>query len=147
MGCVRMAIMETLTAIMFRHREKLRFLTSGGIAFSVNISFLYLLTDVLGVWYLFSSMLASISAFFVSFTMQKFWTFQSKDKKGVTKELFLTLLLVLFNLCVNTVLMYLFVEYIHLHYITAQIVAAIILAIETYFVYKHFIFKLKTTSN
>ena len=73
--------------------------------------------------------------------MQKFWTFQSKDKKGVTKELFLTLLLVLFNLCVNTVLMYLFVEYIHLHYITAQIVAAIILAIETYFVYKHVVFR------
>ena len=141
MGCVRMAVMETLTAIMFRHGEKLRFLISGGIAFSVNISFLYLLTDVFGVWYLFSSVVASVIAFFVSFTMQKFWTFQSKDKKGVTKELLLTLLLVLFNLCVNTVLMYLFVEDIHLHYITAQIVAAIILAIETYFVYKYVIFR------
>ena len=81
MGCVRMAVMETLTAIMFRHREKLRFLTSGGIAFSVNISFLYLLTDVLGVWYLFSSMLASISAFFVVSQCRNFGHSSLKTKK------------------------------------------------------------------
>ncbi len=136
-----------IKTLLHRYGQIVRFLISGGTAFVTTISVLYFFTGILGVWYLESSLIAMGCAFIVSFTLQKFWTFRRKEKNGTFAQLLQSLCLFFVNISINTLLMYFFVEDIHLHYLIAQVILAFLMAIETYFVYKHFIFKLKTTSN
>ena len=52
-----------------------RFLISGSSAAGINLGTLFVLTHFFDVWYLLSSVVAFSVSFFVSFTLQKFWTF------------------------------------------------------------------------
>lgn len=110
------------------------------MAFSANIALLFLFTNEFGFWYLISSVIAFTGALFVSFLMQKYWTFRSSEHGAVVTEAWMTIILALINLILNTVLMYIFVELVHVYYLLAQVLAAGIIAIETYFVYKNIIF-------
>lgn len=123
-----------------KHTQVARFIISGGMAFSANIALLFLFTNEFGFWYLISSVIAFTGALFVSFLMQKYWTFRSSEHGAVVTEAWMTIILALINLILNTVLMYIFVELVHVYYLLAQVLAAGIIAIETYFVYKNIIF-------
>ncbi len=119
----------------------LKYLISGGSAAVVNLSVLYIVTDMLHVWYLLSSVIANVTAFFVSFFLQKFWTFSNATVGMMKKQLVLYIVVAAMNLGINTLFMYLFVEDFHLHYLIAQIATSALIAVESYFVYQHLIFK------
>lgn len=124
-----------------KHQQLLRFLITGGIAFSVNISVLYSLTSILGVYYLVSTVIAFLASFSVSFLIQKFWTFQDASKDNLHVQLSLYLTLQVINLFLNAALMYAFVEYLHIWYIFSQVIIALGLAVISFFVNKTYIFK------
>src|SRR3989344_1493750 len=83
--CIRLA--ETLFPWSGPHLRKyqrlLRYLAAGSCAAVVDFVFLYVITDILGVHYLLASILAFLVAFVVSFTLQKFWTFQDHSTDRV----------------------------------------------------------------
>lgn len=118
-----------------------RFLFSGGVSFGTDIVLLYLFTDVFGVWYLASAVVAFVFAFFVSFAMHKFWTFRDHSREGMRMQMGVYFFVAVVNLILNTFLVYMFVEWSGLHYIIAQVVASLLIAIESFFVYQRFIFK------
>ncbi len=124
-----------------KHQQVLRFLITGGIAFSVNITVLYCLTSILGVYYLISTVIAFLASFSVSFLFQKFWTFQDASKDNLHVQLSLYLTLQVMNLALNTGLMYAFVEYLHIWYIFSQVIIALGLAVISFLVNKEYIFK------
>lgn len=129
-------------AIYIEHFHSLfKYVTSGGTSALVNIGTLYLLTEYGQVHYLQSAVVSFILAFFVSFTLQKFWTFQNMDTKMVHWQMMWYLLLSLTNLLVNTLIIYSLVEYIRLWYVAAAIVSGAILAVTNFFVYKLVIFR------
>ena len=132
--------MDHISLLINKNSKVLKYLISGGSAAVVNLSVLYVSTDILHVWYLASSVLANILAFFVSFFLQKFWTFNNASVELVKKQLALYLLVAVINLGINTLLMFMFVEYVELHYLLAQIVTSGLIAIESFFVYQYFIF-------
>jgi putative flippase GtrA len=113
-----------------------RFFVSGGTGAAVNIGLLFVLTHIAHLWYLFSSILAFMISVCVSFVMQKYWTFQNKETHVMHVQAGWFALLALFNLGLNTLLMYACVEGVGLHYIAAQIVTSLLIAIESYFIYK-----------
>ena len=117
-----------------------RYVIAGGITALSNILVLYILTDYLGLWYLVSSFAAICTAWVVSFLLQKFWAFQNYGLDRVHIQLYLHTILALSNIVLNTVLLYVFVEWIHLWYIAAQIIASGLLACMNYIVYRHYIF-------
>lgn len=119
----------------------IRFLISGGLATAVNLATLYTLVHVAGLWYLISSVAAFFMGFVVSFTLQKFWTFRDHRTDVVGEQLAIYLGIVLFNLLLNTALVYALVEYVGLSPILAQALAALTIAAEGYFAYKIFVFK------
>ncbi len=125
---------------VLQHSEKIRFIVSGGIAALCNFGSLYFFADIVGLWYLHASMLSFCIAFLSSFFLQKYWTFKSDQVRNISFQLPLSLGVALVNLCVNTLLMYCFVEYGGVHYFIAQVITAVIIAIETYLIYKNFIF-------
>lgn len=138
--------MQSITTLLIKYSKVLKYLISGGSAAVVNLTVLYVSTDIFHVWYIASSVLASIIAFFVSFFLQKFWTFNNASVDLIKKQLALYVLVAIINLVLNTLLMYLFVEFGQLHYLLAQIVTSGLIAVESYFVYQYFIFG-TTTKN
>jgi dolichol-phosphate mannosyltransferase len=123
------------------HMNFFRFLIAGSMGAIVNLSVLYIFTDILGVWYLYSSVSAFIGSFFVSFLLQKFWTFRDHSKDNIHKQASLYFLVLLCGLGLNTLILYFLVEYGGLHYLPGQVMSAAIVAAFSYSAYRHFIFK------
>src|SRR3989338_6886764 len=111
----------------------LRYLIAGSTAAAVDFSLLYLFTDGFGLHYLTSATLAFIIAFFVSFFLQKFWTFQDDSVEKVHAQAVIYFVVAIFNLALNTGLMYLFVDVWGVWYMAAQFLASGLLAVESFF--------------
>ncbi|TSC63498.1 MAG: hypothetical protein Athens041674_65, partial [Parcubacteria group bacterium Athens0416_74] len=124
-----------------------RFVISGGTATAVNLGTLFVLTHFFGVWYIYSSIAAFAVSFFVSFSLQKLWTFgdTALDKVHVQATKFLAVILV--ALGINTMLIYAFVEYMHAHYLLGQLVSGLFIAVINYFSYKHIVFSQSHTDS
>ncbi len=116
-----------------------RYIVSGGSAAVVDLFVLYVFVRCFDMWYVLAAILAFLIAFGVSFTLQKFWTFKDVSKK-VTSQATIYFIVSTLNLGMNTLLVYLLVDYGHIHYIFSQIIASGILAISSYFIYSGFIF-------
>lgn len=117
-----------------------KYLVSGGSAAAVSLGTLYLLTEYAHFHYLLSAILAFIVAFFVSFLLQKFWTFQNKGREDMHVQLAAFLLVSLGNLALNTLLIYTFVEVFHLWYLLAAFISGGFIAVESFFIYRYVIF-------
>lgn len=134
-------------AVHLRKRARvLRYLIAGGTAACVDFTLLYLFTDGFGFHYLVSAIAAFIFAFFVSFLLQKFWTFQEDSVEGVHTQAMIYFVIAALNLLINTGLMYFLVDIVHLWYMAGQFIASGLIAIESYFVSRHFVFSARTTS-
>ncbi len=118
----------------------LRYFISGGTAGVTDIALLYILHEMLGVYYLTSAAIAFIAAFFVSFLLHKYWTFKSHEEE-IRRQMSMYLLSSLFGLLLNTVLMYVFVDYIHIGVITSQIVVGLLVACVSFFISRNIVFK------
>ena len=81
-----------------------------------------------------------LTSFFISFLLQKFWTFQDMRKEVVHWQMMWYLGLSLINLLINTLLIYSLVEYLHLWYLAAAVVSGALLAISNFLIYNHVIF-------
>jgi putative flippase GtrA len=93
------------------------------------------------VWYLYSSIAAFCLAFFVSFALQKFWTFSDKSLDKMHHQFAKYALVAGLGIAVNTIFMYLLVDLLNLWYILAQIFTGVLVAAMNFFAYKIFIFK------
>lgn len=124
----------------FRY-QLVRYFFSGGIAAVTDLGLLYLLTDRLEVWYLWSAILAFSVAVVVSFTLQKFWTFEDHTSPQPHRQFALYLFVAVSNLVLNTLLMYLLVDSLKLNYIFAQVIVAGLIAVGSFFIYRRFIFQ------
>lgn len=117
-----------------------RYLVSGAIGASVTLSLLFVFTDIFNFWYVYSSMIAYTCAFFVSFTLHKYWTFQNKNLHDIHIQFGTFLITFLINLSLNSFFIYSLVEFFDLNYLISQILSAIIIAVLSFFIYKQIVF-------
>jgi putative flippase GtrA len=117
-----------------------KYVVSGGSSAVMNVGTLYALTEYAHIHYLVSAVIAFFVAFFMSFLLQKFWTFKDVGTEGMHRQMMWYLLLSLANLGINILLIYSLVEFVHLWYVAAAITSGALLAISNYFIYKHVIF-------
>lgn len=111
-----------------------RYIISGGTSAVVDLALLYFLNTKLQFHYLPASIMAFCVAFFVSFVLQKFWTFKNRSTEGVHGQLAIYLGSSLFSLGVNTLLMYIFVDYFQIMVLLSQVFAGGIVACFTFFI-------------
>ena len=131
---------ESARALVRRYGRIVRFVIAGSTGAIVNLVALFTIVHFFGVYPVYASMLAFMCAFFVSFTLQKLWTYKNYATKQAGSQLVLYFGIQVVNLSINGTLMYLFIEYTPLHYLIAQVVTSSVIAIESFFVYKHVIF-------
>ncbi|PIR44947.1 MAG: hypothetical protein COV10_01945 [Candidatus Vogelbacteria bacterium CG10_big_fil_rev_8_21_14_0_10_51_16] len=124
-----------------RHKRIIKYGIAGGTAGVTDLALLYFFTEVAGFHYLFSSTLAFVVAFAISFFLQKLWTFRDDSMERVHTQAIIYLMVALANLGMNTLLMYLLVSLSGLWYIFAQVVASLAIASYTFFINKLYIFR------
>ncbi|HEY9480941.1 MAG TPA: GtrA family protein [Candidatus Paceibacterota bacterium] len=124
-----------------KHAKAGRFVISGALATATNLGILFVLTHLFNVWYLFSSCVAFILSFVVSFSLQKFWTWRDHAVENIHHQAGKYLVVTLTGLGANTLLMYLLVDRAQIHYLLAQIIAAAVIALYNFFLYQKLIFK------
>ncbi len=125
---------------IYKKKIYLKYIISGGTAAGVDLVLLYALTDIFGLWYLLSAILAFIAAFFISFYLQKFWTFSDNSREKILKQMILYFMVGLINLCINTLGMYILVDKLEVMYVLAQIIMGALIAISSFLIYKFIIF-------
>lgn len=120
-----------------KHYTKvLKYIVSGGSAAIVNIGSFAIMKGYFGFWYLSSSIIAYTFAFFVSFTLQKFWTFDNQETSGIRGEIVSFLIYNLFGLCLNTLIVYILVDHLSVSGILAQLIAGVAVALCSFFAYR-----------
>ncbi len=127
--------------IWMKRDRIIRFILSGGTAAFVNLFLLYLLTEWVGLYYLTSVVISFLAAVCVSFILQKFWTFSDVLDPSSNIQISVFFLVSVINACINTWLVYNFVEHLNIYYLIAQFISSGIIAIESYFIYKNYVFK------
>jgi dolichol-phosphate mannosyltransferase len=121
----------------------IKYVLSGGTAALVHLSLLYSLTDIAGIWYIFSTSIAFIIAFIIGFVMQKFWTFRDNGGYKIKRQMGAYFSVGVFNLFLNAVGMYIIVDLWGMMYMMAQILVGIALAGESFLIYRYIIFEKK----
>lgn len=118
-----------------------KFIISGSTAALVNFGTFFILNSFFSVYYLLSSVVAFSVAAIASFCLQKFWTFEDQSFRRVHIQFSLFVGIISLNLGLNTLLVYLFVSLLGLSHLLSQILAGILVALESFFVFRHIIFK------
>jgi len=112
----------------------------GGIAFLIDYSVLYILTEFCHIHYLISTIISfSISVIF-NYILSIKWVFDV-TKKQTSKEFLAFIILSIIGLIINAILMYLFVDIINIHYMISKLISTIIVMIYNFITRKLFIEK------
>mgnify|MGYP001560508819 CR=1 FL=1 len=112
--------------------QVMRFLSVGGLGVLLYYPILYILTDLVGVWYIISAVIASVLDYGSIFILQKVWTFKNKNTEGMYGQAFKYSIMLASFFTANLILLYVLVEYGHLWYLAAQVVIAIPLSVVSY---------------
>ena len=111
-----------------------RFCLGGGAGVIVYYATLTLLTEIFGIWYIASAVVAWVLNYCVNFTIQKFWTFRNMDRQKARHQLVLYFAMSVGFLVIGTPLLYALVEWGGLPYLGAQVLLTITLSVASYFV-------------
>jgi len=111
----------------------------GGLAFLVDLSLLYIFTEYLHLWYIWSATLSFLITAVVNYTIQKYWTFKN-DSRQIFRQLTIFIIIQVIGLILNNVLLYCLVEFVGLWYILAKIIAAGLVLIWNFSAGKTFVF-------
>lgn len=118
-----------------------KFIIAGLTATGTDLVFLYLFR---GVWHwdlILAASLAFVIAFFVSFSLQKLWTFRNRRLNKIWSQLSLYFLNALLGLVANAYLIHFLAVDLKIWYLLAQFIVSIMIAFWNFMVYKFIIFK------
>jgi len=105
--------------------EIVRYIIAGGIAFTVDFSILFVLTEYLGVHYLISALAGYLAGLMIAYSSNVFWVFSYRKYKNVWAELAIFKGIVLAGIVLNELTMLLFVEVFSTDYLYAKLFAAV----------------------
>lgn len=118
----------------------IKYLISGGIAACVNLITLYMFTERFHFWYIYSSWVAFVITFVVSFSLQRFWTFRGNQHRALNAQLLMYFVMAIVNIILNTGILYILSEFFHLYYLISQAISIGTIAIASFFLYQKYVF-------
>ncbi len=132
--------------LSFVEYKLVRYLLAGGTGAAVHIGVVFVLTHLFDVWYRIATLTGFLLSFFISFVLQKFWTFRDASVDRVRRQMTVFFSVAVLNFFMNLGLMIVFVEYVGLWPTFAQACASALIAIESFLIYS-VIFKRTTVAN
>lgn len=124
-----------------KRKSFLKFFCTGVFISILDIFFLFVFHDLLFLNIIYSTSLAFLLSFLLSFFLQKKWTFREFNQQKTRKQLSLYLLNAFLGLNLNGSLMHLLVRRFAWWYIFSQLFVNVIIGLYNFIVYKYLIFK------
>ena len=138
-------LLQKLAALWTKYREALLYLIFGGLTTLLNIVAYALLTRLLSVDYLLSNIIAWTLSVLFAFITNKLVVFQSR--RASSSAVFLEAVLFfggrLFSLGVDTLILYVGVDWLHWHDLVVKILSNVVVIILNYFISKLLVFRKK----
>ncbi|MFA6995251.1 MAG: GtrA family protein [Patescibacteria group bacterium] len=119
----------------------IKFIFAGGLSGGIDLLLLFIFHSLLKIDIVFSTSLAFILAFLVSFSLQKFWTFRNYHPGQMIQQLSLYLINAFIGLVLNAFFMHLLVNTYNVWYLFAQIIVNLVIAVWNFIIYKFVVFK------
>lgn len=119
----------------------LRFITGGTVGVLIYFLILYTFTDLLELWYIFSSIVAFICNVLVNFIIHRFWTFKGKERKA-SRQLIQYFIFMISYQGINLLLLYLIVEYLALYYLMSQLIITTVFFVPSFLITRKIFAKL-----
>ncbi len=139
-------MIDTILALLRKHRELVSYVFWGVMTTVVNYVTYTLLTEAVHIYYLTSTVIAwAISVLFAYF-VNKLFVFQSRDWawRVALRELWQMVAARLFSLGLEMAIMWFFVDTLHCNHLVVKLAANVVVVIVNYVLSKFIIFKQKT---
>jgi len=117
---------DRLSVRPFHRSELFRYLVASGIAFIIDFSMLYVLTDYFGLYYLHASALSFVSGILSIYILSITWVFQHRSFSKKRIELPVFIVIGIIGLMINQTGMYLITETVGLYYLLSKILISIL---------------------
>ncbi len=117
----------------------IKYIISGGLGFLSNILIFSILINFTNIWYIYSSIISFILSTLIGFNLHKRFTYTDKSKTK-HETVIIYYILNVFNILMNTVLIYIFTEYLGIFKIISLILSSILISIYSFIIYKKYIF-------
>ncbi len=103
-----------------------KFAIVGGLGALLNISILFILTEIFKVFYLISEIIAFIFSALQNYLLNKIWTFKEELKSSIFQKGFKYFIISLISLIVNLGTLYILVEFFDFWYLFAEMGAILL---------------------
>lgn len=110
----------------------------GFVAFVIDYSILYFLTEFLNIHYLISATISFIISLIFNYIASIKWVFDV-NKKQTIKEIFVFIILSVIGLLINHIVMFIMVDKMNIHYMITKIFATAIVMVWNFVTRKIFI--------
>jgi putative flippase GtrA len=124
-----------------QHKAIIKFVVAGCLAGGTDLVLLFIFHGLGQIDIVWSTSLAFILSFLISFSLQKFWTFRNYGPGQTWRQLLLYILNSFLGLYLNGLGMHLLVNEYLIWYLLAQIIVNLILAAWNFVIYKFVIFR------
>lgn len=125
-------------------KQLFRFGVCGVIAFAIDYSLLYVLTEFVGINYLVSSAISFTVSVVVNYIISIKWVFDVAGERSQSKDLIVFIILSAIGLGINQVVMWASVEKFGIWYMVGKLIATFIVMIWNYITRKLFLENEKT---
>lgn len=98
----------------------------GLIAAIVNIGMLYILTDIVGIYYIFSNVLSFILGILINYILSVKFVFDNSNIKNKKIELLVYFIIGLLGLLLDTLIIYLLVAKLNIYHMFSKFISTII---------------------
>lgn len=122
-------------------RQFMMYTAIAGLAAIIELSLLYLLTSVIGIYYIISVIIAYPVAVATNFLLNKFINFKNRSRK-VMKQVTIFIMINLGGLGLTVFIMYLLVEYLNIWYLLARVMCYAVTLLYSFTLHKHVTFRI-----
>ena len=120
-----------------------RYTFVGGIAFGVDFSLLFLLTEFAGIHYLVSAAISFSLGLATNYILSISWVFNTRNVSNRYHEFVIFGIIGIVGLGMNELIIWSFTEYLHFYYLVSKIVSTIMVYLWNFFARKKLLFHLR----
>jgi len=122
------------------HIQLFRYTIVGGIAFIVDFSSLFILTEFFHIYYLVSAAIAFLLGVITNYLLSIMWVFSRRSIRSQWVEFFIFGIIGLIGLGFNELFIWYFTEKVHFHYLSSKIISTVVVYCWNFFARKFTLF-------
>ncbi|MDO8565350.1 MAG: GtrA family protein [bacterium] len=119
----------------------LGYVVTAGVATVVDVAILYFLTNFIGLYYLYSSIVSYVAGMITNYSTSKLFVFKNKSE-NITGQFSLFVVVAVIGLILNQIIIWLLVEYGQVWYLYAKFISILVVMFWSFYGHKKITFGL-----